>query len=126
MDEYDKMVKVQRKWMIIYLAILVIGLGVLPYKQILLGLLLGSIVSVFNIWFLQKRVKRFGEAIAGGRSVAGLGTLMRMLTSVMAIAIALKFDQLFHIYATIIGLVSSYLIMLVEAFIRSAIEAKRT
>src|SRR5690625_7983179 len=67
MDEYDKMVKVQRKWMIIFLAILVIGLSVLPYKQILLGLLLGSIVSVFNIWFLQKRVKRFGEAIAGGR-----------------------------------------------------------
>lgn len=126
MDEYDKMVKVQRKWMLIFLAILVIGLSVLPYKQILLGLLLGSVVSVFNIWFLQKRVKKFGEAIAGGKSVAGLGTFMRMLTSVLAIAIALRFDHLFHIYATIIGLVSSYIIMMVEAFVRSAIEASRT
>lgn len=126
MDVYDKMVKVQRKWMLIFLAILVIGLVVLPYKQILLGLLLGSIVSVFNMWFLQSRVKRFGEAIAGGKSVVGLGTFMRMLTSVLAIAIALRFDQLFHIYATVIGLVSSYLIMMIEAFIRSAIEANKT
>ncbi len=125
MDDYDIMVKSQRKWMLIFLAILVIGLGIIPYKQILLGLLLGSSISTFNIWFLQNRVKKFGKAITGGKSVVSLGTFTRMLTSVLAIAIALRFENTFHVYATIIGLVSSYLIMMVDSFIRSIIDMNR-
>lgn len=125
MDDYDIMVKSQRKWMLIFLAILVIGLGIIPYKQILLGLLLGSSISTFNIWFLQNRVKKFGKAITGGKSVVSLGTFTRMLTSVLAIAIALRFENTFHVYATIIGLVSSYLIMMVDSFIRSIIDVNR-
>ncbi len=126
MDEYDKMVKGQRKWMLIFLSILVIGLGIIPYKQIVLGLLLGSMISTFNLWFLQNRVKKFGKAITGGKTVVSLGTFTRMLTSVLAIAIALRFENTFHIYATIIGLVSSYLIMMINSFIRTIIEANRT
>jgi|SRR5690625_539761 len=125
MDDYDIMVKSQRKWMLIFLAILVIGLGIIPYKQILFGLLLGSSISTFNIWFLQNRVKKFGKAITGGKSVVSLGTFTRMLTSVLAIAIALRFENTFHVYATIIGLVSSYLIMMVDSFIRSIIDVNR-
>ena len=126
MDEYDKMVKDQRKWMLIFLVILVIGLGVLPYKQFVLGLLLGGVVSAFNIWLLQRRVKKFGEAIEKGKSVLGLGTFTRMVTSISAIAVAVKFDQLFHVYATLIGLASSYIIMMIESFIRSAIHVNKT
>src|SRR5699024_1733228 len=123
--DYDKTVKGQRKWMLIFLAILVIGLGVIPNKQLILGLLLGSTISAFNIWFLQNRVKKFGEAITGGKSVVSLGTFTRMLTSVLAVAIALRFDHLFHVYATVIGLVSSYVIMLIDSFIRAIVEANR-
>jgi|SRR5690625_4897558 len=126
MDEYDKMVKDQRKWMLILLAILVIGVGIIPYKQIFLGLLLGTIVSTFNIWFLQSKVKKFGKAITGGKSVVSLGTFTRMLTSVLAVVIALQYEALFHLYAVIIGLASSYLIMLVDSFIRAIVEANKT
>lgn len=126
MDEYDKMVNSQRKWMLVLLAILVIGIAVMSHRQILLGLLLGSVVSAFNIWLLQNRVKRFGKAITDGKSVVSLGTFTRMLTSVLAIAIALRFENLFNIYATVIGLASSYLILMIDSFIRAIIEAKRT
>lgn len=126
MNEYDKMVKDQRKWMLILLAILVIGVGIIPSKQILLGLLLGTSVSTFNIWFLQSKVKKFGKAITGGKSVVSLGTFTRMLTSVLAVVIALQYEELFHLYAVIIGLASSYLIMLVDSFIRAIIEANKT
>ena len=126
MDEYDKMVKDQRKWMLILLAILVIGVGIIPYKQIFLGLLLGTTVSTFNIWFLQSKVKKFGKAITGGKSVVSLGTFTRMLTSVLAVVIALQYEELFHLYAVIVGLASSYLIMLVDSFIRAIIVANKT
>lgn len=126
MDEYDKAVKDQRKWMLFLLAILVIGVGVTPYKQIFQGLLLGSAVSTFNLWFLQHKVKKFGKAITGGKSSVSLGTFTRMLTSILAVVIALQYEELFHLYAVIIGLASSYLIMLVDSFIRAIIEANKT
>lgn len=125
MNEYDKMVKDQRKWMLVLLAILIIGVGITPYKQIFLSLLLGSTVSTFNLWFLQHKVKRFSKAITGGKASVSLGTFTRMLTSVLAIALVFQFEDLFHIYPTIIGLVSSYVIMLVDSFIRTMIAANR-
>lgn len=125
MDEYDKMVKDQRKWMLVLLAILIIGVGITPYKRVFLGLLLGSTVSTFNLWFLQHKVKRFSKAITGGKPSVTLGTFTRMLTSVLAIALSLRFEGLLHIYATIIGLASSYVIMLVDSFVRAIVEANR-
>lgn len=125
MDEYGKMVKDQRKWMLFLLAILVIGVGITPYKQIFLGLLLGGAVSTFNLWFLQHKVRRFGKAITGGKSVGSLGTFTRMLTSVLAVAVALQYEDLFNIYATAIGLASSYIILMIDSFIRAMIEANK-
>jgi ATP synthase protein I len=126
MDEYDKMVKDQRKWMLALLAILVIGLGITPYKQIFLGLLLGTAVSTFNLWFLQHKVKRFGKAISGKKSGVSLGTFTRMLTSVLAVAIALQFADYFNVYATVIGLASSYIVLMIDSFVRAMVEANRT
>lgn len=125
MDEYDKMVKDQRKWMLFLLAILVIGVSVAPNKQFFLGLLLGSIVSTFNLWFLQQKVRKFGKAITEGKSPVSLGTFTRMVTSVLAVVIALEFKDLFHMYATVLGLVSSYLVLFVDSFIRAIVDSNK-
>lgn len=126
MDEYGKMVKGQRKWMLFLLAILVIGVGITPYRQVFLGLLLGSAVSTFNLWFLQHKVKRFGKAVIGGKTAVSLGTFTRMLSTVLAIALALQFETVFNVYATAIGLASSYIILMIDSFIRAMVEANRT
>lgn len=126
MDDYDGMVTSQRKWMLYLLAILAVGAGFTPYRQIFSGLLLGSIISFFNLWLLQRKVKDFGKAVVEKGSAVSLGTFTRMVTAVLAIVIALQFENIFHIYAVVIGLASSYVVMMVNSFIRAIIEANKS
>lgn len=109
------MVTRQRKWMLYWLAILVLCAGFLPYTRIFLGLILGSSISLYNLWLLQYKSEKLGETIAAGRkSRSGLGTFSRMAAAVLAVVIAMRFEEYFHLYAVIIGIVSSYLIMMID------------
>lgn len=126
MDEYDKLVTSQRKWMFYLLAIFVVGVVLTPYRQVFCGLLLGGIASFMNLWLLQRKVKDFGKAVAEKGTATSLGTFTRIVTSVVVVMIALRFESLFNIYAVIIGLASSYVVMMIEAFIRALIEANKT
>ncbi|MEK4298338.1 ATP synthase subunit I [Oceanobacillus sp. FSL W8-0428] len=115
MSNFDSMVTRQRKWMLYWLAILVLCAGFLPYTRIFLGLILGSSISLYNLWLLQYKSEKLGETIAAGRkSRSGLGTFSRMAAAVLAVVIAMRFEEYFHLYAVIIGIVSSYLIMMID------------
>lgn len=126
MMDYDSMVASQRKWMLYLLAILAIGSGFTPYPRVFLGLLLGSVASFFNLWLLQRKVKAFGKAVVGSGTAVSLGTFSRMIAAILAIVIALRFEEIFHLYSVVIGLASSYLVMMVGFFIRAAKEAKKS
>ncbi|GEN89556.1 ATP synthase subunit I [Oceanobacillus sojae] len=115
MSNFDSMVTRQRKWMLYWLAILVLCAGFLPYTRIFLGLILGSSISLYNLWLLQYKSEKLGETISAGRkSRSGLGTFSRMAAAVLAVVIAMRFEEYFHLYAVIIGIVSSYLIMMID------------
>ncbi|WP_040978259.1 ATP synthase subunit I [Oceanobacillus jeddahense] len=118
MSNYESMIIRQRKWMLYWLAILVLCAGFLPYTRIFLGLILGSSVSLYNLWLLQYKSNKLGETVAAGRkSRTGLGTFTRMAAAVLAVLIAMRFDEYFHLYAVIIGIVSSYVVMMLDYFI---------
>ncbi len=108
------MVARQRKWMLYLLAIFVIGAGFTPYVQIFLGLLLGTSISFYNLYLLQKKVDLFGEAVTSNQKVKTLGTLSRMTAAILAILIAIRFDAYFHIIAVIIGLMTSYPVIMID------------
>lgn len=108
------MVARQRKWMLYLLAIFVIGAGFTPYVQIFLGLLLGTSISFYNLYLLQKKVDLFGEAVTTNQKVKTLGTLSRMTAAILAILIAIRFDAYFHIIAVIIGLMTSYPVIMID------------
>ncbi|GAB4074803.1 hypothetical protein GCM10028778_23060 [Barrientosiimonas marina] len=112
MSQYNQMVMRQRKGMLYLLAILVIGSGFSPFPAIFLGLLLGSLVSFFNLWLLQRKIQRFVENAAEGESVFGLGTLSRLAAAGLAVLIAMRFD--FHILAVVAGLGSSYAVIVIS------------
>ncbi|AUJ24049.1 MULTISPECIES: ATP synthase subunit I [Virgibacillus] len=114
MSEYKIMVARQRKWMLYLLAIFVIGAGFTPYVQIFLGLLLGTSISFYNLYLLQKKVDLFGEAVTSNQKVKTLGTLSRMTAAILAILIAIRFDAYFHIIAVIIGLMTSYPVIMID------------
>ncbi|MGJ9458198.1 ATP synthase subunit I [Oceanobacillus sp. CF4.6] len=119
MSEYDKMVTRQRKWMLYLLAIIVIGSGFSSHDRVFYGLLLGGAVSFYNLWLLQYKTKALGKAIAEtGKVRGGLGTFSRLAATILAILIALRFNETFHIIAVVFGIISSYIVIGLDVSIR--------
>src|SRR5699024_12873043 len=113
MSNYRRMTSRQRKWMIYLLAILVLGIGFTPYTQVFSGLLLGAVASFYNLWLLQKKIADFTEAIVK-KQRSGIGTISRFATAALAIMIAIYFEEHFHLLAVVIGLMTSYVIVMLE------------
>ncbi|MFC2948911.1 ATP synthase subunit I [Virgibacillus sediminis] len=125
MFDYDSMLKRQRKWMFYLLALLVLGAGFTPYIRIFNGLLLGSAVSFYNLWLLQRKTDLLGESVTKGGSRLGIGTFSRMAAAAAAVLVALRFEEQFHIIAVVIGLVSSYIVMMLDLFIQLIVNKKK-
>src|SRR5699024_11070051 len=116
MSNYKRMTVRQRKWMIYLLAILVLGIGCTPYTQVFSGLLLGAAASFYNLWLLHKKIADFTDASVK-KQRSGIGTISRFATAALAIMIAIYFEEHFHLLAVVIGLMTSYVIVMLDFFI---------
>lgn len=114
MSHEDKSVNRQRKMMFFLLAICVFGAGITPYTRIFLGLLLGSSISFYNLWLLQTKVLEVAEAVKKDRKPKGLGTASRFAAAAFGIIIAVQFDEYVEIISFIIGLMTSYLAIVLD------------
>ncbi|MRG86200.1 ATP synthase subunit I [Salinibacillus xinjiangensis] len=117
--QYKVMVNRQRKWMLYVLALFVLGWGLTPYPDIFLGLLLGSSISFFNLWLLQRKVNQVGQAAAKQVTARALGTFSRFASAVLAVLIALRYPQHFHMIAVVIGLMTIYFVIMIDFFVTS-------
>ncbi|MDL4839150.1 ATP synthase subunit I [Aquibacillus rhizosphaerae] len=111
---YKKMINRQRKWMLYFISVLVLGAGFTPYTTVFLGLLLGSVLSFFNLWVLQKKINKFGQAVIEGKRILGIGTVTRLTVAVLAVVTALRFDDYFHVISVIIGLMTTYIVIMID------------
>ncbi|MDY0404563.1 ATP synthase subunit I [Virgibacillus sp. 179-BFC.A HS] len=116
MSQYDQMITRERKWMLYLLAIFVLGAAFTPYVRIFLGLLLGGAVSFYNLFLLQKKTQEFAKAAASKDKPRGIGMISRFAAAIIAVMIALRFEEYFHIVAVIIGLMTSYPVIIIEFF----------
>ncbi|WP_163539122.1 ATP synthase subunit I [Gracilibacillus sp. YIM 98692] len=114
MDQYNKMITRQRKWMFYLLALFVLGWGFTPYTSIFLGLLLGTALSFYNLWVMQRKVAHFGQAVSKGTRSTGIGTFSRLATAALAVIIALRFEEYFHFIAVILGLMTTYVVIMID------------
>ncbi|TDL32921.1 ATP synthase subunit I [Jeotgalibacillus sp. S-D1] len=104
------------KYILYLLSIFVIGWGFTPYPSIFLGLILGTSLSLFNLWLIRKRMERFDRAIDEGKKVRSLGTFSRMASAGAAVLIALEFPEFIHLISTVIGLMMVYFIIMIDYF----------
>ena len=111
--------------MLYLLGILLIGAILTHYKQIFLSLFMGSVVSLFNLSLLQRKVKDFGESLVGKGQPVTLGTFTRIVATILAVVIALRFEDVFHVYSVIIGLCSSYVVILIDGFYQAMIDINK-
>lgn len=119
MVDYERMAKRQQKWMLYLLIIFLLGALLTPYEHIFLGLLLGHVVSYYGLRLLHNRGKAYGKAIVEDGRPPGLGTFLRLVGAAIAILIAIKFEHKVHLIAVVCGLMTSYVVMLVDLFINN-------
>ncbi|KAB2336509.1 ATP synthase subunit I [Cytobacillus depressus] len=119
MPELKLMYIRQRKYMFLLLSVYVLGWGFTSYQSIFLGLILGTALSLFNLWLMARKVDRFGEAVAKGEKVHSLGMISRMATAVLAVMIAMKYPEKVHLISVVIGLMTSYIVIMIDYFLHS-------
>lgn len=113
------------KYTLYLLSIFVIGWGFTPYPSIFLGLILGTSLSLFNLWLIRKRMERFDRAIDEGKKVRSLGTFSRMASAGAAVLIALEYPEFIHLISTVIGLMMVYFIIMIDYFWQQTILHKK-
>ncbi|MGM7634736.1 ATP synthase subunit I [Bacillus sp. Hm123] len=106
-----------RKYIIYLLSVFVFCWGITPYKPVFAGLILGTSLSFFNHWLMVNRMNRFSDAIDKGEKVKSLGTLSRMASAGLATLIALRYPEHIHLIFTVLGLMTSYLVIMIDFFI---------
>ena len=116
MPEFREMYNRQRKWIFYLLSIYVLGWGFTSYKTICLGLILGTVFSYMNLWLLVRKTESFDKAISMGKKVRSLGSLSRMAAAGISVAIALRYPEYFQIISVVIGLMTSYVVIMIDYF----------
>ncbi|MFZ0370242.1 MAG: ATP synthase subunit I [Halobacillus sp.] len=126
MKHYQQMMARQRKWMFYLLALLVIGWGFSPWEPIFLGLLLGTTLSFYNLWTMQRKIHKLGKHSAekpfSKKRKPSIGTLSRLATGALAAVVALQFEEHFHIISVVLGLMTAYLVIFIDYLIYKSTE----
>src|SRR5699024_1274644 len=112
MTNYQKMAVRQRKLFITIIAIIGIITIFIPEKDFFIGLLIGTIVSFYNLWLLQRRTNILGESAARSGKRTGLGTISRLAMVALGTLITFHYDA--SIPGFIIGLMLVYPVIVVD------------
>jgi ATP synthase protein I len=119
MLEIGTLFKRQHKFIFFLLAIYVLGWGFTPYQSIFLGLLFGTCLSLFNLWLMVRKTVNFGESVLQGKKVRSVGSFSRMATAAFAVIIALEYPQMLHLISIVLGLMTAYIVIMIDFFLYS-------
>lgn len=112
MANYKNMAKRQRKGFLYVLGIIAVSTAILPYKHFFLALLLGAMVSLYNLWLLQRKTDILGESVAKGGKRTGLGTISRLAAAALGTLLVIRYEL--SIAGFVIGLTIAYFIIMID------------
>lgn len=116
-DELQELVRVRRLILILscsVLAGLLLIWLVVPAKPFIMGIIIGGLISLYNVLYLARRVRIAGQlAMTHGLRSAGSGLTSRIGMIVIGVALAYRFPQWIDFRALVIGLPLSYVLMVV-------------
>lgn len=124
MPELQQLFYRHAKYILYLLALYFLGWGFTEYKAIFMGLILGTSVSLYNHWLLMRKTVKLGDAVTEGKKVYSLGTLMRMGVVIVAVYVAMKFPDVFHLVSVILGVVTAYAVIFIDFIIQQIIESR--
>lgn len=109
----------QLKHILMLLSLFVVGWGFTDYQTVFAGLILGTSLSLYNLWILARRTQKFGDSVVEGRKVRSLGSLSRLAVAALAVIISTGYPEHFHLLSTVLGLMTSYIVIMIDFFIQS-------
>ncbi|MBU8905883.1 ATP synthase subunit I [Desertibacillus haloalkaliphilus] len=118
MDQYAASMRRYVQYMLYVVALFVLGWGFTPYDSMFLGLILGSAFSFYNLWSMYTKMKQLGQAATGEKKVYSIGTLSRFAVGALAAIIAIRYPETFHLVGVIIGLMLTYIIILIDSLLQ--------
>lgn len=119
MQDMQQMFQRHLKYILFLLAIYVLGWGFTDFQSVFGGLILGTALSLYNLWVMARKSKRFGEAIAEGKRVTSLGTFSRMASAGLAVLISMRYPEHFHLISVVLGLMTAYIVIMIDFFIQN-------
>ncbi|MDN4524796.1 ATP synthase subunit I [Fictibacillus fluitans] len=119
MTEYTTTYRRYIKLTLFMLSFFVLGYGVTSYQSIFLGLSFGTLFSLYNLWSMYSRIERLGQAVINQQKVRTMGSLSRLLVGGLAVLIAMRYPQFFNLLSVVIGLMSVYIIMLIDSLTKT-------
>ncbi|PLR76799.1 ATP synthase subunit [Bacillus sp. V3-13] len=119
MPEINEMFARQRKYIFYLMAVYILGWGFTPYQSIFLGLAFGTSLSLYNLWLMARKVRKFGDAVSEGKKAVSLGSFSRLASAAFAVIIALRYPEHFHLISVVLGLMTSYFVMIIDFFLYS-------
>jgi ATP synthase protein I len=119
MPEIQELFSQQRRWMFFLLSIYVLGWGFTSYQSIFLGLMFGTSLSLFNLRLMVRKMNKFEESFLQGKKVGSLGSFSRFATAGFATLVALRYPEQIHLISMVIGLMTSYIVMVVSFLINN-------
>ncbi|WP_165998649.1 ATP synthase subunit I [Bacillus sp. Cs-700] len=115
MTEYTQSFRRYMQFTLYLLAIFVMGWGITSYKALFLGLILGTIFSIYNLFNMFRKIDRLGEATVKGTKARSLGLLTRQAVAGLGVLIALRYPEYFNLLGVVIGLMTTYIIILIDS-----------
>jgi len=119
MTEIQVIFERQRKYIFFLLSIYVLGWGFTDFQPVFAGLFIGTSISLFNLWLLASRTKNFGDAVLHGKRVRSFGFISRLAASVLVVIIAREYPDHIHLISVILGLMTSYFVIMIDFIIQS-------
>ena len=107
------------KYTFTLLSVYVILWGITPYKAEALGMVLGTLIGTYNIWLLSRKTEQLGEMVAQKRGMKSIGTISRMAAAVLAVVIAMRYPDTFNVFFVILGLMTGYLVIMIDLIIHN-------
>ncbi|MED4015925.1 ATP synthase subunit I [Sutcliffiella cohnii] len=104
------------RYFIFLFTLYVLGWGFTPYQEWFLGLLLGTVISFYNHWLLYKKVNKLGKIAAEGGKMMAVGTVTRMAAAVLVVLLALRLPEYLNQYGVIFGIMTSYIVIIIDSF----------
>ena len=108
----------QKKMMYTLISVFVIGYALTDYKAMFLGLLLGSVLSYYNLWSMVRKIDQFSEAIVSGKKFRSLGTTSRFATAALIAIIAINKPDQVNLVGAVLGLMTAYVVIMIDYFIQ--------